>query len=252
VTRLIILSVAALGLLLQSCSVVKSIAGGNIDRERYALAREAAMLETRNLAALRLNERLLRGFNIDDADASLILSERLINDAMQQLRGRKGWLDRQTPYTIDSIRTVLYPGSAIASLQLSVRSEAHDVNVRLLMDCALAFIPQGGELLIEMDPFNVQPAVQAAGLLSAAQEIIEDVIRVKLGTMKENFPPVMMPLSFEDIFVIDGMKSDVRGKVNVQLDSPRRMLAYSLKIKDLLVFDEMLVLTIALADVKGR
>lgn len=250
--RLFVLTVCIAGVLLQGCALVKSIAGGNIDRERYALAREAAMLETRHVAALRLNERLQRGFNGDDADATLILSEQLVADAMLQLRGRKGWLDRSMPYTIDSIATVLHHGSATASLRLSVRSEDHDMNVLLLMDCILAFVPNGNELLIEMDPFNVQPAVQAPGLLSVAEELIEDVIRVKLGTMKENFPPVLMPLSFDDVFTIDGSRNEVRSNVNIVLDAPRRMLAYELRVEDLLVFDEMVVLTINLGNVRGR
>ncbi|MCZ7555291.1 MAG: hypothetical protein M5R41_02660 [Bacteroidia bacterium] len=251
-SRLFVLTVCIAGVLLQGCALVKSIAGGNIDRERYALAREAAMLETRHVAALRLNERLQRGFDVEDADATLILSEQLVADAMHLLRGRKGWLDRTMPYTIDSIATVLHHGSATASLKLSVRSETHDVDVSLLMDCVLAFVPQGNELVIEMDPFNVQPAVQAPGLLSVAEEIIEDVIRVKLGTMKDEFPPVRMPLSFDDVFTIDGTRNEVRSKVNIVLDSPRRMLAYKLRITDLLVFDEMVVLAISLGDVRGR
>jgi hypothetical protein len=252
VTRLIVFAVFLAGMLLQGCALVKSIAGANIDRERYAFAREAAMLETRHIAALRLNERLQRGFSIDDADAALILSEQLVADAMQQLRGRRGWLDRNMPYTIDSIAAVLHHGSASASMKLSVRSEAQNVNVLLIMDCVLAFVPRGNDLLIEMDPFNVQPAVQAPGLLSVAEELIEDVIRVKLGSMKEEFPPVLMPLSFDDVFTIDGAKSEVRSKVNLVLDSPRRMLAYKLRIADLLVFDEMVVLTLNLGEVKGR
>ncbi len=251
ITRSLIL-LFTLGLILQGCALVRGIAGANIDREQYAKAREAAMLETRYLAALRLANRMQKGFAPGDADATLMLSERLVNDAMQQLRGRRGWLDRQTPYTIDSVHTVLHHGSAIASLQLSVRSEAHDVDVKLVMDCALALLPREKELQIELDPFNVVPAVQAPGLLSAATEIIEDVIRVKLGSLNENFPPVLMPLTFEDFFTIDGVRNEVRSKVNVVLDSPRRMLSYRLKVKDLLIFDELVLVTLALSDVQGR
>ena len=250
-TRILII-LMALGFMLQGCALVRSIAGANIDREQYAKAREAAMLETRYLAAARQVDRMQRGFNADDADATLVLSERLVNDAMQKLRGRKGWLDRQTPYTIDSIRTILHPGSAIASLQLTVRSEANNVDVKLVMDCALAFIAKEKDLQVEMDPYNVVPAVQAPGLLAAAEDIIEDVIRVKLGSMKEEFPPVLMPLTFDDVFTIDGVRNEVRSKINVIIDSPRRMLAYKLKVKDLLIFDEMVLVTIALTDVKGR
>lgn len=240
------------GILLQGCAVVRSIAGGNIDREQYARAREATMLETRYTAALRLADRLQRNSRIDDADATLMLSEQLVNEAVGQLRGRRGWLDRTTPYTIDSIRAVLYHGSAIASLHLTARSEAHNVDVRLIMDCLLAFTPQDKALRIDIEPFNVVPAVQASGLLTAAEEIIEDVIRVKLGSLKEQFPPMLMPLSFEDTMPVDGVRSEVRSKVNLVLDSPRRLIAYNVRIMDVLLFDGMVVVTVQLDNVKGR
>ncbi len=240
------------GILLQGCAVVRSIAGGNIDREQYARAREATMLETRYTAALRLADRLQRNPRIDDADATLMLSEQLVDEAVGQLRGRRGWLDRATPYTIDSIRAVLYHGSAIASLHLTVRSEAHNVDVRLIMDCLLAFTPQDKALRIDIEPFNVVPAVQASGLLTVAEDIIEDVIRVKLGSLKEQFPPMLMPLSFEDSMPIDGVRSEVRSKVNLVLDSPRRLIAYNVRIKDVLLFDGMVVVTVQLDNVRGK
>jgi len=244
--------IIAVAPILQGCALVRSIAGGNIDRERYAKAREAAMLETRYIAALRLADRLQRDVSPHDADATITLSERFIDESMQQLRGRSGWLDRGTPYVIDSIQTVLYHGSAIASMQLSVRAEAHKVDVHLIMDCLLAFTPEENALRIEMEPFNVFPAVQASGLLSIAEDIIEDVIRVKLGSLKEQFPPMLLPMTFTDVMPIEGVRSEIRGKVHLVLDSPRRLLGYSLDIRDVLIFDDRLMLTVALRNVQGR
>jgi hypothetical protein len=251
-SRIILFAALVAASMLQGCALVRSIAGGNIDREQYDRAREAVMLEARYLAALRLGQRLQQVNDPLDADLSLILSENLIDNTLRQLRGRSGWLDRETPYVIDSIATVLYHGSGVASMRLSVYSKRHNVSVSLLMDCLLAFIPGEQDLRIEMEPFNVQPAVQAPGLLSIAEDIIADVIRVKLGSMKEEFPPVRLPLSFADVYTIDGTSNELRGKVNVKLDAPRRMLSYQLRIQDVLIFDDMLVLTATLADVRGR
>jgi hypothetical protein len=51
---------------------------------------------------------------------------------------------------------------------------------------------------------------------------------------------------------IDGVRSEVRSKVNLVLDSPRRLIAYNVRIKDVLLFDGMVVVTVQLDNVRGK
>lgn len=246
------LSLVILLVCLQGCTVVRSIAGANVDHERYAKAREAASLETRYRGALRLAERLQRGADPADADIVLQLQEDFLVRTLQQLRGRTGWLDRETSYRIDSVDAAMFPGSALVTLDLRARSEGYGVDVRLLMDCQLAIIPDGDALLLEFEPYNVTPAATAGGMLAAAEELIEDVIRIKLGTLKEQFPPLRLPMAFDDMIAIDGTSSRVKGKPNLVISSPRRLVDYKLRVTDVLLFDRIALVGITLESIAVR
>jgi hypothetical protein len=237
---------------LQGCTVVRSVAGANVDREQYAKAREAASLETRYRGALQLADRLRKNDDPGSADVVLQLQEDYLVRTLQQLRGRIGWLDAETRYTIDSVNAEMHPGSALVTLNLRARQEGYGVDVRLLMDCSLALIPDGDALLLEIEPYNVTPAVTAGGVLAAAEELIEDVIRVKFGTMKEQFPPVRLPMGFDDQIAIDGTISRVSGKPNLVITAPRRLVDYRLRIKDVLLFDKVALVGVDLESIAVR
>lgn len=249
--KLILIAVVLL-VTLQGCAVVRSIAGANVDREQYAKAREAASLDTRYRGALRLADRLQKGDDPGSADMVLQLQEDYLVRTLQQLRGRTGWLDAETHYTIDSVNAEMHPGSALVTLNLLARSEGYGVDLRLLMDCSLALIPDGDALVLEFEPYNVSPAATAGGILSSAEELIEDMIRVKLGTMKEQFPPIRLPLGFDDNISIDGTTSRVSGKPNLVITAPRRIVDYKLRIKDVLLFDKVALVGINLESIAVR
>lgn len=237
---------------LQGCAVVHSFAGANVDHEQYAKAREAASLETRYRGALRLADRLQRGPDPGKADIVLQFQEEFLLRMLQQLRGRTGWLDAETRYRIDSVDAQMYPGSALVTLNLLAQNDGYGVDVRLLMDCQLALIPDGDALILEFEPYNVSPAATAGGLLSSAERLIEDVIRVKLGTMKEQFPPMRMPMGFDDSINIDGTTSTVKGTPNLVITAPRRIVDYKLRITDVLLFDNVALVGINLESIAVR
>lgn len=237
---------------LQGCTVVRTMAGANVDHEQYAKAREAASLETRYRGALRLADRLQKGKDPADADIVLQLQEDFLVRTLQQLRGRQGWLDAETSYRIDSVAAEMHPGSALVTLNLLARNGAYGVDVRLLMDCRLALIPDGDAIVLEIEPYNVTPAATAGGMLSAATELIEDVIRVKLGTMKDQFPPMRLPMGFDDQIAIDGTSSKVKGKPNLVINAPRRIIDYKLRVADVLLFDKVALVGINLESIEVR
>ncbi|MBN1448996.1 MAG: hypothetical protein JXA28_13785 [Bacteroidetes bacterium] len=241
-----------LAAILQGCGLIHSIAGGNVDHERYAKAREAASLEVRYRAALQLSDRLVRGDDPEEADLVLRLGEDFLQRMMQHLRGRTGWIDPETRYHIDSLRTALHPGSAFVALFLSVRNEGYGVDIRLVMDCILALTPDGDALRVDFEPYNITPDVSAPGLLSAAEDLIADVIRVKMGTLKQQFPPMRMPMGFDEQLAIDGNSSAMRGKLNLVITSPRRLVDYRLRVRDVLMFDHFALVTVNLESVRVR
>ncbi|MFZ1731222.1 MAG: hypothetical protein WBQ23_12840 [Bacteroidota bacterium] len=248
-----ILAIAAILLIgVQGCAVVRSMAGANVDHEQYEKAREAASLETRYRGALRLADRLQKGEDPGKADIVLQLQEEFLVRTLQQLRGREGWLDAETRYRIDSVHAQMYPGSALVTLNLAARNEGYGVDVRLLMDCQLALIPDGDALLMEFEPYNVSPLASAGGLLAPAERLIEDVIRVKLGTMKDQFPPMRLPLGFDDNISIDGTTSKVKGTPNLVITAPRRIVDYKLRITDVLMFDKVALVGINLESLAVR
>ncbi len=238
--------------ILPGCTVVRSIAGANVDHEQYAKAREAASLETRYRGALRLADRLQKGEDPGKADIVLQLQEEFLLRMLQQLRGREGWLDAETRYRIDSVDAKMYPGSALVTLNLLAQNEGYGVDVRLLMDCQLALIPDGDALILEFEPYNVSPAATAGGLLSPAERLIEDVIRVKLGSMKEEFPPMRLPMGFDDNLSIDGTTSRVKGTPNLVITTPRRIVDYKLRIVDVLLFENVALIGINLESLAVR
>lgn len=238
--------------LLAGCSLVGSIAGGNVDRERYALAREAAALDVRHRGALQLSERLLRDPDPSDADLVLQLEEDFVLRMLGRLQGRRGWLDAETPYVIDSIRGDLHHGSALVTLHLRVRSDAHGVDVHLIMDTQLALLPDGDALRVEFEPYQVTPDVRAGGLLSAAEDLIADVIRVRLGTLREQFPPLRLPLGIDQQLAVDGSTSRVRGTPNLDVQVPRRLVSYTLQLRDVLIFDRHVLVSADLRSVRVK
>lgn len=237
---------------LQGCSLVRSFAGANVDHVRYEKARAAAALEMRYHGALRLADRLQRDPDPGSADIVLELREEFLVRTLQRLQGSEGWLDDRTSYRIDAVQAEMHPGSAIVTLDLLASNADYGVDVRLLMDCGLAFSPEGDELVMEFEPYNVIPAATAGGLLATAERLIEDVIRVRLGSLREQFPPVRLPLGFDDVTTIDGTSNRIQGTPNMHITTPRRLIDYRLRVVDVLLFDRVAVVGINLETMQVR
>lgn len=241
--------VCLLASLLQGCTVVRTISGTDIDPERFAKAREAAVVDMRTRSALALSERLANGTPLDSADTGMFLSERLVNDAARQMIGGRGWIDPGTPYRIDSLWIRLHPGSALATLRLAVRSETYGVDIDLLMDCLLTFRMDRGELAADFEPFNISPVVSAGGLLASADELIRDLVKVKLARMREELPPMRFPVEFTNQIAIERSRTEVKGKPRLVIDFPRRVINSSVQLREILVFDGSVYLSFALRDI---
>lgn len=246
----LLLLLAALGS--NGCVIIRTVAGANIDADQLAKAREAAMMEVRYKAALSLASRLESNDPITNADMTFYLSSKLAGEAAKQVIGSTGWIDESSSYTVTSVDVALHNGSAIASLGLDVRNASYNVNVQLVMDCIMSLGMERDELVATLEPFNIAPVVTAGGLLSGAEEIIRDVIKIKLARLRNDFPPVKFPVNFVNIVAMNGSETRLRGKANLLLRNPDRELQYTLSLKEVLFFENQVFVAMNVTKVVAK
>lgn len=222
---------------LQGCSVFKKIAGADIDPEQFEKARQARMLEVKFQYSAKLAKRLTEGEPLDNADISFFLSESFLDKLVNQYVGAKGWLDNTTNYTVQSIDLTLHNGSAIATLKLDARSEKFNVDVKLTMDCILALEQKEKDITAIIEPFNISPDVDAKGILGGTDEIIANLVKINLAQMGKNFPPIKIPVEFINKFEMNDTNMEIKDKVNLIVKSPKRSINYSLRLKEILIFE---------------
>jgi len=224
-------------LLLTSCSVVKKIAGADFDALQFAKAREAKMFETRFMSASALSSRLAKQQALDASDINFYLSQNLLTRIVKQYDSASGWLDDATSYIIYKSNLSLKNGSAIVSLDLSAHNAKYNVDVDLVLDCIMTLEMTNNELFIKLEPFNISPAVTAAGLLSSTEEIIQNLIKINLANINKNFPPMKIPLEFANAMNVEKSKTVIKDKINMLIISPQRKINYMLKLKEILIFE---------------
>lgn len=237
------LAAVLLYVFLSGCSVVRTITGSDIDPDRFYKSRQARMLEVRQQAALRLAERLVTGDPVDNGDVTLYINHQGVGKFVQQYVGLSGWIDSHTRYTIRSATVELFNGSAILSLDLLVHSDKYSTDVELVMDCILSFRIVNDELEALVEPFNISPKVTAEGVLSAFQDILADIIKVRLARLSEDIPPIRFPIDYTSTIPVEAVNVSIRSKVNMSIQSPRRIIISRFVLKEVLVFNRCIVIS---------
>lgn len=222
--------------LLCSCSVIKKIAGADIDPVQFEKAREAKMLEIKLIAASNIAKRLNEGNPLENSDITFYLSEDFINKIARQYDSTEGWLDPSTNYKILSTKITLHNGSSIATLTMLAHNNSYNVDVYLSMDCIVAFKLQKNELEMTLEPFNIAPIANAKGLLGGTDEIIENLIKINLANLSKNFPPLKIPLSFSNEFLLPKTNLEIKDKVNMIVSYNDYLIKYNLKLNEILIF----------------
>ncbi|MDQ1266139.1 MAG: hypothetical protein QG635_1291 [Bacteroidota bacterium] len=233
----ILVAVSLLTLAASGCSLVKKAAGADIDPIRFDKARQAKTLEVRRISAERLAARLANGSSIQDADMTFLLKDTFLNKIVRQYEGAQGWLDASTSYQVNKVLITLMYGSAIASVDMTAHSESYNVDVDMTLDCLLVLEQSGMELQIKLEPFNISPKVKAGILLSSAEEIISNLIKINVGGLSSNFPPLKVPVDFTNNFKVPESKAIIKDKVNLTLKSPERSISFTMKLKEILIFE---------------
>ncbi len=223
------------------CFILRPAAGASYDKEQVQKAREAKMMEVKLQAAQRLQTRLADNKPIENSDFTFYFNQELFNKAAAQLDGTIGWLDSLNSYFIRSIRVTLNNGSAVATFNLAVFNHQHNVNVDMLMDCLLDFSVENGKLYARFEPFSISPVVSASGVAGILNDIIADIIELKISEMSQKFPPIEMPIDFENKFPIPQNSLSVRSGINMDISIPGATLAYGLQVKEILIFHNAVV-----------
>jgi hypothetical protein len=237
---------------LQGCSVLRMMTGTDFDGAQLAAAREAAVAEVRGQGAKMLATRLTSGIRADDADIVLSLGPKFIQKAAVQLVGSHGWIDENTSYRINSVIIELQHGSAIASLQLRAHSDSWAVDVDLVMDCIMSLQTVKNELTCVLEPFHISPSVTTGVLLSQMQDIIRDLVTMRVASMGRDLPPVTFPLNIRSQYALEQSAVAIRGPVNLDLFSPKRSIDYTLRIKDVLMLREAVIVGIDITGTEAR
>ncbi len=246
-----------LGTASSGCFIIRSAAGASFDHEQIQKAREAKTLEIKLQSAQHLQQRLSSNIPFDNADISFYFNQEMLNKAASQLDSTAGWLDSLNSYLIRSIRVTLNNGSAIATLSLAVHNYEYDVNVNLLVDCLLSFkvennsaAPGQGKLYAQFEPFTIVPNVSAGGLLFTMENVIGDIVELKLSEMSELFPPIELPIDFSNQFLIQRNTVNVRTGINMDVVIPGQMIEYSLQLKEVLIFKNTMFVALNVTKVK--
>ena len=146
----------------------------------------------------------------------------------------------------------LRSGSAIASLGLKAHNNDWFVDVDLVMDCVLTFSIEKDMLVSRYEPFNIAPVVRAGGLLGGMEDIIRDMIKVKVSRLGQDLPPLLYPVDLTNTLPVAATRVPVRGPVNLTLDSPARAMLLRFRMKEVLIFDKKAVVALNLAGVQAH
>ncbi len=233
---------------LSSCSLIRGMAGADIDPEQLRLAREARVTEVRAAAAASLQKRLAAGGPIDDADILIFISERALNKAAARLDSTRGWLNDDTRMLIRRASVRLYNGAAILTLDLDAESASYPVAVRMSLDCLLYLtLDEKQRLTGRLEAFNIAPQVEAGGLLAGQEELIRNLISLRLAALGERLPPFILPLDFSRRTAIDGVSVRTREKIDMTITSPRRLVETKFRLKEILLFESKAIVALDVA-----
>lgn len=237
------LSILAGEITLNSCSVVKTVAGANIDSLQFAKSREAKMLEYRLKSAEKLYARLKTNPTPDQYDLSIYLAPDFLKRILNQYNGSSGWLDQVTSYTIRSLDLKLNYGSANVALNLDAHNSTYNVDVKLTMDCLLYMETVNNQLVIRVEPYNISPAVNAGGLLGPTEEIIANLIKINMAEIGRQMPPLQVPVDFSNNIIVPANNINVKDKLNMFIQNPKTQIDFKLKLKEVFVLGNTVLVT---------
>ena len=234
------------------CFILKKIAGADIDEEQFDKAREAKMLSVKANNLEILSKKLEKNSGLGNFDIVFVLNESLLNKIIHQYDSTSGWIDIDTKYFIDKMLLKVENGSALVSIAMIVNSLKYNVDVNLITDCLLSLEIAGNDLLIHLEPFNITPDVKAQGLLSSADELIKNLIKINLAELEKKLPQMKIPITFDNSVTIEKNSYEIKDKINMRIDVPKSNINYKLKLKDVICLEKSVLVTMNIEKVEVK
>jgi hypothetical protein len=248
--KIYLLLILLLAPMFYSCGTLDYVAGTNFDQEQFTKAREAKIMEMRLKYAQDLKSRLSNNDPLENADFTMCLDEQTINKLLDQYKSSTGMLDDATDYVIKDVKLKLLNGASIASIELLAHNETHNIDIQLMMDCLITLIPEGSDLNLKLEPFNITPVVTARGIYSSARDVIKKLIALNLSDLGKKLPKISIPINIENELAIKGTKTDIKSKINLSINIPDRTVSYKLVIKELQFFENKIFIALNLNKIK--
>lgn len=240
-----LLIILLISMFLSSCSIIKSIAGVNINPEQFHFAQRAKMIELKAKSAETLLQKLNAGQNLENSDFVVYLSSSIVKRLLEQYINSTGWLDESTNYVIKGTSVLLDNGSSDIKLMLDAFNKKYSVNVELELNCVLAFKTVKDKIYIVPEPYDISPVVKPGSIIADAfDDIIESLVKINLADIGKQFPNLEIPVSFSDKMDFDETNVKIQDKMNLSISSPKRSIVYDLKLKDILVFDSAVFISL--------
>lgn len=237
---------------LDGCFLAKKIAGADIDNEQFDKAREAKMLEVKAKNLESLSRKLDKGSNAWNFDLVFNFSEEMLNKIIRQYDSTSGWFDNETKYFIKNMQLKVENGSAIVSIGMIAKSLKYNVDVDLITDCVLSFEIINNELQLHLEPFNISPSVKASGMLSSADELIKNLIKINLANLEKSLPQMKIPVNFTNKIPLRKNVIEIRDKVNLQINIPESQISYKINLKDVICLSGNVLVTMNIENVEVK
>ena len=234
------------------CFIMKKIAGADIDEEQFDKAREAKILSLKASNLEILSKKLEKNSSFWNFDVVFVLNESLLNKIIHQYDSTSGWIDNETKYFIDKMLLKVENGSALVSIAMIVNSLKYNVDVNLITDCLLSLEISGNDLLIHLEPFNITPDVKTQGLLSSADELIKNLIKINLAELEKKLPQMKIPITFDNSVTIEKNSYEIKDKINMRIDVPKSNINYKLKLKDVICLEKSVLVTMNIEKVEVK
>jgi hypothetical protein len=240
-----------LQLSISGCFVAKKITGADINNELFDKARESKIAQIKVQSMTELFGKLSKA-DVKDNDIYFTMNQDFLNKILKQYDSTSGWFDKNTKYVINNTNIKLENGFAIASVDITANSLNYGVDVDLIADCIFSFETVNQELVLHLEPFNITPKVKTSGLLSSADELIKNLIKVNLADLEKKLPEIKIPLVFNESILFKSNSITVKDKINLTVNISESEINYKISIKDVYCFSGLIYITMYLDFVKVK
>jgi hypothetical protein len=142
----------------------------------------------------------------------------------------------------------LFNGCAIATMIINARLDTYNVEFDVSLDCLVAMKQEENEIRAVMEPFNIAPTVYSNRMIFSNDELISNLVKLNMAQLGKMFPPLKIPIKFDNQINISPHTFKSTEKVNIQLDSPGYMIGLDLGLKEILIFEKRVLVSLVLLE----